>query len=153
MPLSQAPPSGDLAALAGNDNQLRADEANLLAAVNQLRRESGLRPLQLSAPLERVARQHSYDMSASSRLSHAGSDGTSPVQRLHTAGINYALTGENIYKEQNPDSTLLAKRAVQGWLSSAPHRKNLLSPDFNQTGIGVAHSNGATYVTEDFVKE
>jgi uncharacterized protein YkwD len=147
------PSPGDLSELGIGNGQLKAEEANLLAAVNQARHEVGAGPLQLSTGLEQVAREHSYDMSVSYRFAHEGSDGSGPPQRLQAAGVTYSLMGENIYQEQNGDPGELANRIVQGWLHSPPHRKNLLSPDFTRTGIGIAHGGGITYVTEDFIRE
>jgi uncharacterized protein YkwD len=53
---------------------------------------------------------------------------------------------------KNPDAEL-PQRAIEGWMASPPHRDNLLSADFRESGIGVAQgADGETYVTQDFIR-
>ncbi len=81
------------------------------------------------------------------------SDHIGPEGRLRGNGIHYQVMGENVYEETFPDHSTMASRVVKGWMSSPDHRANILSPDFTETGIGVAYSsNGETYVTEDFIR-
>ncbi len=41
------------------------------------------------------------------------------------------------------------REILEGWLHSPVHRKNLLAPAFNQTGIGIAVAPGGTlYYTQ-----
>jgi uncharacterized protein YkwD len=47
--------------------------------------------------------------------------------------------------------TLIAQQAVNGWIKSPGHRKNLVG-HFNLCGIGVYKSNsGTVYLTQIFV--
>src|SRR5207247_1737903 len=41
---------------------------------------------------------------------------------------------------------------MKGWKDSPPHRKNLLDPDIDEIGVGVAHSShtGKYYAVQDF---
>jgi uncharacterized protein YkwD len=51
--------------------------------------------------------------------------------------------------ERQPEA--VADWAIQGWLDSPAHRRNLLDPDWRQEGIGVARAeNGRLYVTQNF---
>ena len=63
-------------------------------------------------------------------------------------GTNSALhlnrAGENVAVAPN------AEEAHAGLMSSAPHRDNLLSPNFNVAGFGVFRSGHWLYVTQDF---
>ncbi|HTY56376.1 MAG TPA: CAP domain-containing protein, partial [Candidatus Binataceae bacterium] len=60
---------------------------------------------------------------------------------------------ENIYMEGSPDPSEMPDRAVKAWMASPPHRENMLSANFRETGIGVARSSdGKTYVTQDFLR-
>jgi uncharacterized protein YkwD len=67
----------------------------------------------------------------------------------------YGAFGENImydYHSRAPfDPERFAKTAVQGWLDSPGHRANILSPDFDRSGIGVAINGGYTYATQVFL--
>jgi len=132
---------------------MSAAEERILADVNQARADHGLNPLIPLAALAAVARAHSRDMAMHDYFAHDSPDQGTAEQRLAAAGIHYLMMGENIYTETYPDPGL-AQRAVQGWLHSPPHRKNMLSPSFNRTGIGIARTPGGTsYVTQDFVRQ
>jgi uncharacterized protein YkwD len=67
----------------------------------------------------------------------------------------YGWFGENIMYEYrsrgpfNPES--FAKTAVTGWLESPGHRANILSPDFDRSGIGVALNGTTAYATQVFM--
>lgn len=131
-----------------------AEEARILELVNRERGKVGLAALKLSGRLAVAARGHSYDMALRHYFSHNSADGVSPEQRIRGSGIDYAEIGENIYVDDFPDRERLAERAVEGWLGSPGHRKNMLSPAFNQTGVGMARaSDGSTYITQDFIRK
>jgi len=129
------------------------EEEKILELVNDKRSKAGLAPLKFSGRLIVAARGHSYDMAMRGYFSHQSADGVSPAQRIRGSGIEYSEMGENIYEEDAPVRPHLASRAVQGWMNSPGHRKNILSPRFDQTGIGIARAaDGSTYITEDFVQ-
>jgi hypothetical protein len=50
----------------------------------------------------------------------------------------------------NADS--LAQTAVNGWMNSPGHRRNILDPDFSETGVGIASVNGYMIATQVFIK-
>ncbi len=131
-----------------------AEEARIMELVNRARTKAGLAELKLSARLAVAARGHSYDMALRHYFSHQSADGVSPEQRIRGSGIDYVEVGENIYMEDYPDRERMAERAVQGWLASPAHRKNMLSPVFTQAGVGLARAaDGSTYVTQDFIRK
>ena len=131
-----------------------AEEALLLDLVNRERAKVGAPPLKLSGRLAVVARGHSYDMALRHYFSHQSPDGITPQQRIRGSGIEYEEMGENIYEEDFPDRERMPQRAIQAWLGSPVHRQIMLSPVFNETGIGVARAaDGATYVTQDFIRK
>jgi uncharacterized protein YkwD len=131
-----------------------SEEARILELVNRARARASLPALKLSARLAVAARGHSYDMALRHYFSHHSADGVSPEQRLHGSGIDYTEMGENIYTEDFPDRERIAQRAIEGWMGSPGHRKNLLSPNFNQTGVGIARAaDGSTYITQDFIRK
>ena len=131
-----------------------AEEAQILALVNQERAKAGRAALALSGRLSVAARGHSYDMAIRHYFSHDSADGVTAEQRLRGLGISYSEMGENIYMDNYPDRGRLAERAVRGWLGSPAHRKNMLSPNFTQSGVGMARDfDGTTYVTQDFSRE
>jgi len=130
-----------------------APEADIIAQVNAERARRGLKPLKFSPRLAVVARGHSYDMAIRHYRSHNSPEGSTPADRVRGVGVEAAAVAENIYVDDYHKLESLGARALEGWLESPEHRANLLSPDFVETGIGIARSNdGLTYVTQDFVR-
>ena len=131
-----------------------SDESRILELVNRERHKAGLAELRLSARLAVAARGHSYDMALRHYFSHDSADGMSAERRVSGSGIDYSEMGENIYVEDFPDDRRMAERAIQGWLSSPGHRRNMLSAQFTETGVGIARAaDGSTYVTQDFIRK
>jgi uncharacterized protein YkwD len=132
---------------------LSRPEAEILKLVNQERARDGLKPLKFSARLTVMARGHSYDMAIRHYLAHKSPEGSSPADRIRGIGMRYEKLAENIYMDDFPSLDSLPERAVEGWLKSPEHRGNMLSPDFSETGVGLARSSdGKTYVTQDFLR-
>jgi len=46
----------------------------------------------------------------------------------------------------------LAQEAVNGWMNSAGHRRNILDGDFTESGVGIANVNGYMIATQVFIK-
>src|SRR4051812_7647864 len=70
--------------------------AGLVAAHNRQRGRAGLPPLAESERLTAVAQGHADDMAAHRRMSHRGSDGSSPFRRMARAGCSFRSAGENV---------------------------------------------------------
>jgi uncharacterized protein YkwD len=141
------PPSPEQAA------GVSAEESRVLELVNRERAKAGMAALKLEPHLAVAARGHSYDMALRNYFSHDSAEGISAEQRLRGSGIDYTEMGENIYEDDLPARDQLPERAVRQWMASPGHRKNMLSPAFNQTGVGMARAaDGATYITQDFIQ-
>ena len=131
-----------------------AEEARILELVNRERAKAGVAALKLSGRLAVVARGHSYDMALRHYFSHQSPDGITPQQRIRGSEIEFAEMGENIYEEDFPDRERMPERAIEAWMGSPSHRKNMLSPRFDETGVGIARAaDGSTYVTQDFIRK
>ncbi len=102
-----------------------------LDAVNAVRAEHGLQPVQLSAELNAAAETHARDMSVQQRAWHFGSDLTSPRERAFRAGYRGEIVGENLSEGSDSDLTVL-----QSWLGFADTREVILDPAARGLGIG-----------------
>ena len=105
-------------------------------------------PLSLAPALTRAARAHSRDMATHDFFAHAGSDGSSPGERVTRAGYRWREVGENI-----ESGATTARQAVAGWLASPHHCANIMTAAFRQLGVAFAvnrNSEGVIYWTEDF---
>ncbi len=129
-------------------------EREVFELTNKERIKHGLKPLVWDSLLAHAARQHSKEMAEKNYFSHA-----SPVESLKTpqkraflAGFPYLPVGENIYFAKNYRAPEVAPGAVKDWMNSPPHRKNILSPEFNRLGVGIWFDsvNATYYVTQVF---
>jgi len=111
----------------------------VLQLVNQARLQERLcgnkrfaaaRPLRLNALLTRASLAHAVDMARHSTLSHEGSDGSSPADRVTRAGYRWRSVGENI-----ASGPTTPEAVVDGWIRSAPHCANLMAPHFAEMGL------------------
>ncbi|KIZ15843.1 CAP domain-containing protein [Streptomyces natalensis] len=117
--------------------------ARILEIVNSERSKAGCSPLTLNAKLNKAAQDHSKDMAGHSNMSHTGSDGSSPGDRITQAGYNWTAYGENVaYGYSTPESVM------RGWMSSPGHKRNILDCSFKEMGVGLAQPGD--YWTQDF---
>ena len=71
----------------------------------------------------------------------------SPFDMMKQFGISYNTAGENIAMGQKTPSEV-----VTAWMNSEGHRKNILSSNFTQIGVGVAkNASGQLYWTQMFI--
>lgn len=83
-----------------------------------------------SSTLEHAAFEHAYSMATHNFLSHTGRDGADVGQRVRSYGYEWQLVGENIAAGQPT-----VEKAMEEWLSSPEHCRNLMSPDYKETGF------------------
>ena len=87
-------PRGALAERDYSHTRLDAEKARDL--VNAYRKAKGLKPLKLQPALTEAARAHARDLAKWDRISHFGSDGSNPWDRVKRAGYNAKLAAENL---------------------------------------------------------
>lgn len=124
------------------------DETYMLQLINNDREKMGLNKLTMDTDLARIARLKSEDMVANNYFSHESPTYGSPFEMMKDNGISYKMAAENIAKNS---SIYNAHKALMG---SEGHRTNILNPDYNKIGIGIAKGQNNTYIiTEMFIKE
>jgi uncharacterized protein YkwD len=126
-------------------------EQQIFALINAERTKNGLPELEWSESLAAVARVHSSDMANAKFFSHRGSDGSMVDDRADRLGLGeWRSIGENIAYLRGFDDP--AALAVEKWLESAAHRKNLLGPTWKESAVGVSVTeDGTYYMTEVFL--
>lgn len=113
-------------------------ESTMTFWLNVERWVAGLPVLQVDDTLTFLARIRAEDMASLEYFSHYRPDGS-----LHFANllnffqVPFRVAGENIARNNYPDSET-ASVAIQGFMSSPPHRENILSTSYNAIGVGVA---------------
>jgi uncharacterized protein YkwD/uncharacterized membrane protein required for colicin V production len=144
----QAPVSGTIDLPFSDITDLQPDpqaEQSLLALINHERALAGLTPLQADAALAEVGRQHGREMFALGYFGHTSPTTGSPADRLAAAGLDAALSGENIALAPT------FEQAHEGLMNSPPHRANILNPVFTRVGVAALRSaDHGLMVTQEF---
>jgi uncharacterized protein YkwD len=134
--------------------QLSTDEIarQLFVAINQRRNADGLPMLSMSPELVRSAQAHSDKMVSGMFLSTRGVDEADAITRITSQGVKTLKLGEDVGRlKTRPDR--VADDTMSIWMAAAANRKNILSPTFTKTGVGVAHApDGDYYVSADFAQ-
>ena len=126
-------------------DQVRDDVATeVVEAVNRQRAQADCRPLRLRTSLSRAAQRHSADMARSRRLTHTGSDGSSPAARMRDAGYHPGYIAENIAVGPGTPGSV-----VRTWIDSPEHRDIILTCRYTHAGVSVASGRGGPWWTLD----
>jgi uncharacterized protein YkwD len=128
-----------------------AYEQALFDDTNRHRVESGLAPLRANGYLVGIARIRSQDMADHNYFAHVSPiTGDNAFTLMDKHGVPYGWAGENLAKNNYPDSEAVGVAAAALW-SSPPHRENILNPNYTDMGVALAidHS-GMKYFTVIF---
>jgi uncharacterized protein YkwD len=108
-------------------------------------------PLSANSALSTSARAHSVDQASHAFMSHTGSDGSSPKNRITRAGYKGNWWGEIIYAGSGPYGT--PAQAVTWWMNDPPHAAIILNANYTDFGAGYAYCPGGSwggFFTVDF---
>ena len=112
--------------------------AELVAHINDLRSGQGLRPLALHGELVAKATGWARTMASAGRIWHSVlSDGVT---------ADWLSLGENV------GTAGTAAALHRAFVNSPRHYENLVRPDFDTVGIGVADQGGVLYAAEVFMR-
>lgn len=134
--------------LSGSDNSV--DRGTMLALVNEVRAKGcncgttympPVGALVWNDKLEQAALLHTQDMYVNNFFDHAGSNGSTPSQRVTAAGYSWMATGENI-----ATGYLTEKAVMDAWLASEGHCKNIMYANFKDFGA----ARVGNYWTQEF---
>ncbi len=149
-------------------------EKKIHALVNRERQKHGLSPLAFDHALVLIARKHSRDMANRKYFDHISPEGRDFSFRYRKAGYSCAIkegniiyygaenialnnlydsvttvNGEAFYDWNSEDR--IAGTTVEGWMKSPGHRKNILTPEWRNEGIGIVISpDDKVYITQNF---
>ncbi|MFH7880847.1 MAG: CAP domain-containing protein, partial [Candidatus Aenigmatarchaeota archaeon] len=145
-------------------------EKAIFIYTNIERKKHGLKELIWDEKLAEIAREHSIDMAQNKFFSHINLKGEDPTARAirHDYNVYKSLGGgwfakgiaENIGKMPtgyvsgigyvNNDVDSIAQAQVKAWMNSQGHRENILNPNYDKIGVGVAY-DGIYYIsTQNF---
>jgi uncharacterized protein YkwD len=133
-------------------NDISKMERRVFVLVNRERTKRGLKSLSWNEDVAKAARTHSRNMAAYNFFSHNGRDKKTVVDRARLAGINnWRRIGENLVFTSGYDNPI--EFAVEKWMTSSTHRKNILDARWDEAAIGVSEAkDGAFYFTQVFLE-
>lgn len=121
-------------------------EYQLFDLTNADRVNHGVSVLTWDDHVRETARKHSLDMAENNYFDHTNLEGLSPFDRMQADEVSFMVAGENLASGQF--SSIFAH---EGLMNSIGHRKNILRPDYEYLGVGVAfNSQSQPYYTENF---
>ena len=147
-PVAEAPPPAAAPKPAAPTRSLVTIVDTVFLLTNRERARASLTPLRRNADLARVAQLQAEQMAAAGKLAHEvpGSRYPTLASRMRLIGYTYRSVGENVAEGYTSGAALMA-----GWMTSAPHRANILSARYTETGAGMARSKtGRTYTAQVF---
>ncbi|MFZ6015253.1 MAG: CAP domain-containing protein [Patescibacteria group bacterium] len=106
---------------------------NILALTNSARAAIGIPGLTMNAQLSASAAAKAQDMLKNQYFAHHSPSGVSPWYWIKWAGYDYQHSAENLAVHFNSSESV-----YNGWMASASHKKNIVNPDFIETGVGIA---------------
>ncbi|MCL2256360.1 MAG: SafA/ExsA family spore coat assembly protein [Firmicutes bacterium] len=128
--------------------EFRSFENEVVRLVNAERTRAGLRPLSENWQVSRVARIKSQDFIDNNYFAHNSPIYGTPFQMLRSFGIPFSTAAENIAHGQRTPADVM-----NSWMNPPGHRANILNPNFNQIGVGIARDNrGNLFWTQMFIR-
>ena len=112
---------------------LADQQARLFTLTNEVRIANGITPLSQEQRLYASSQHKATDMANASYFAHTGPDGKSLANWLAEAQYPYHTAGENLAIGFSDPRAL-----VNAWVNSPTHLANLIDPEYEETGIGLA---------------
>ena len=136
-------------AAAGAAAAAPAARANALVDLaNEARSRAGLPPLRANSQLMRAAQTQAEQSASLGKIAHVlpGARYPRPEDRLDASGYPWQAFAENMAMGQRSMS-----EAIEAWMKSPGHRKNLLSATYTELGTGYAtDAKGRPYYVQVF---
>ncbi|MFA5926655.1 MAG: CAP domain-containing protein [Patescibacteria group bacterium] len=120
-----------LFAVAGSVKASPITEGKIVSLINIERGQHGLKPLKTDSDLGSAASLKSRDMINRDYFEHYAF-GVSPWDFMQNLGYDYAYAGENLAMDFRT-----SEGVVNAWMDSPAHRDNILSPEFDDIGVGI----------------
>ncbi|MFG0335641.1 MAG: CAP domain-containing protein [Maioricimonas sp. JB049] len=129
-------------------------EQLIVQKTNAFRSDHDLAKVEQDEILQQTARDFADYMARTDRYGHQADDRT-PSERARAHDYPMCQIAENIayfFATEGFATQELAEKAVQGWIDSPPHRKNMLLEHVTEIGVGVSRSEqtGVFYAVQLF---
>ena len=124
--------------------------SDVVDLTNVERTRHGRTPLQANERLMRAAQIHAEQMARAGQMAHdlPGAAYPHSEDRLAAAKYRWTAYGENVAMGQSS-----AAHALDSWMHSPGHRKNILNPVYTELGVGYALDRaGRPYFVQVFAR-
>ena len=125
----------------------------IVEQTNAFRKEHERVPVKPDKQLTKASQSFADYMARTGKYGHTA-DGKQPAERAAAHGYAFCIVLENIaymYSSAGFETKELADRLFTGWRESPGHRKNMLDPDVQHTGVAVAQAaDGTWYAVQMF---
>jgi uncharacterized protein YkwD len=116
---------------------------DLIALINEYRASQGVQPLVVDHILMDLSQGYTEYLKTVGTISHTA-DGKYPWTRIKEAGFVHedGLTGSGVGNENihfgysSRDGWDDPQEALEGWIGSSGHNRNMLNPDWDRVGVG-----------------
>lgn len=132
-------------AVSPSEAAIDGEEQAALDLMNALRAERGLAPLAASATLAQAATWKSVSMAASGVMNH---DDTGRTWTTRIAECGYRASAQ--VSENLAMGVATGREAVQMWVASPPHARNLFDPAMRAVGVARARGASGWYWTANY---
>lgn len=116
------------------DINITENEGELLSLINNERIKNGLSELIIDEEIQNLARLKAQDLVNNNYFSHTSPTYGTPFEMLKSYSISYKTASENIAGNTSIEG------AISSWMNSDSHKSNILSNDYNYTGIAIVDS-------------
>lgn len=126
--------------------------SKLIELTNQERINDNLPPLSINSKLEEAAVNKANSLITNQYFSHTSPDGKNFSEWIKEVNYEYVYAGENLAMD-----FITAEGVVKAWMNSESHKKNILSPLYDETAIaitsGIFNGQPTTIITQLFGRQ
>lgn len=124
-----------------------SDAAEIIRLTNEYRQANGLGTLSHVSIVDIPATVRAEE--AAEVWSHTRPDGSNFNTVFTECGLKYTAYGENLFAV---NASYSPEQVLQEWKDSPAHNENLLRPNFNGIGVGIAYVGGEYYYCQLFIQ-
>ncbi|MEU6988086.1 CAP domain-containing protein [Streptomyces sp. NPDC046324] len=117
----------------------------VVTLANTEREKVGCSPLRADGRLHESAQAHADDMADRDYYAHTTPEGRDAGDRITAAGYTWSSWAENIHR--GPKTPV---EAMEDWMNSDGHRRNILNCSFKDLGVGVALTSNGPWWVQNF---
>jgi len=114
----------------GYATNITAEE--VVQLINTQRSQIGLEPLSISSELSQAALAKGQNMFSEQYWAHVSPSGKEPWEFIRNSGYSYSVAGENLARD-----FMQSDNMVEAWMNSSTHRANIVSSEYEETGVAV----------------